>query len=415
MVFKNPVLRSSALYFLLSIVAFFPCLFLKMAYFDDDLIQAYYFFQKFLRDGIAQGHLHFWNPFLVGGQPFLADANAMAFYPLLYPTLLFQPPVGYGIFCSIHLMLALCGMHYWLRKLDFSERASLVGSLAFGFSGFFWTELVHPLVLADFALIPWFLGALENLIQTPRPSRVFWAGLIFALMFLAGQFQIILCVLCVSPIYALYRAGLSDEWKSLKGGDALLKLFLIVTLFAFASFPMWLMWIPVHEYFSQSARYHAVLDYKTFNAGLSLEFSRLYQFLFPDHPSVYSQSSQLNFQLFQANEGFIGIWMPLFLFWALRKPVRKVTYFSMMAALVFLLIAFGQNFPLHAALCRWVPRFGLMRAPIRYLFVYATFMPVLITAGCEVVFQKLDCGDQHSFLPDFGLRRGSRRDGTVLI
>lgn len=383
----RPSLHPVRFYLFLSVLAFFPSLFLGWTYFDTDLIRSYFLFQSYLREGFLSGQMHFWDPYLLGGQPFLADHYAMAFYPLNYPVLLFPIPMGHGLFCALHLFLALGGMHYWLSGLDFSRRACLVGAVTFGLSGFFWLGVVHPLIIAGYAWIPWVLGSLEKLIQSPKPTQAFIAGLFFALLFLTGHFQITLGVLYASAAYLLFRAGSSYRAGARIG---LGRMLVLAGLFLFASLPLLLLWIPFHEYQLLSARHDAVLDYRTFNADLSLEFSRLYQFLWPDSPLDPSKQNIVEFERFQANGGYAGIWFPFLAFWAFRGRFRKIVFFAAAVGLAGFLIALGKNFPLHEMVCRWAPGFDQMRAVSRYVFLSSVFVPILAAAGSEGLLSRME-------------------------
>src|SRR5581483_236567 len=176
--------HSVIFYGLLSLIAFFPCLFMGQAYFDNDLLAQFGPWRSFLRDQLSQGHFPLWNPYSLGGQPFFADLQNMMLYPFNYLTLPFSVAYGFGVFFFLHLFWAASGMHLWLRSLKLSENTCLVGALLFAFSGFFWLEIIHPPVLAAYAWLPWLFGRLESLALDPKPRNAFYAGLCFAMLFL---------------------------------------------------------------------------------------------------------------------------------------------------------------------------------------------------------------------------------------
>ena len=84
----------------------------------------------------------------------------MSGYPFLYPLLLLPTGLGFAVFYLSCFLIATWGMHSWLRSLGLSLESCVAGALLFGLSGFFWWEVIHPPVLAAFAWLPWWGGAL---------------------------------------------------------------------------------------------------------------------------------------------------------------------------------------------------------------------------------------------------------------
>jgi hypothetical protein len=75
------------LYALLAVAVFSRCLFLDQAYFDNDLLAQFGPWRAFFKNQLLSGHFPLWNPYLLGGCPFLADPQNMVFYPLNWPSL----------------------------------------------------------------------------------------------------------------------------------------------------------------------------------------------------------------------------------------------------------------------------------------------------------------------------------------
>ncbi|HEX8681349.1 MAG TPA: hypothetical protein VF707_03480, partial [Ardenticatenaceae bacterium] len=46
-----------------------------------DFTEQYYPLRRFVASSLAEGRLPFWNPYIYGGQPGLADPQAAALYP----------------------------------------------------------------------------------------------------------------------------------------------------------------------------------------------------------------------------------------------------------------------------------------------------------------------------------------------
>ena len=394
---KTPILESLNplwFYLLFAVIAFFPCLFLGQAYFDGDLISYNSLTRQFLRDHLAGGHVPLWNPYLFGGQPFFPDPSVMAAYPLLYPTLLFPPGLGLGVFQLLHFFIAAAGMRYWLKTMELSQESCWVGAATFASSGFFWSEIVHPQCYAVFAWMPWFMGSLKELARRPRIQTAWSTGLFFSLIFLAGYFQMMLGILYWGLGYLIFlnwsihpnadRTVFSPEEKGWRADPKSIILFLI-----WGSIPLWFLGIPFLDFMSHFDRWNLPQDYQSFNADFSLNPPRLYQFLFPQGPVDPGTGDLRPLDDILADAGYVGVWAPfLLLGLAFQKKHRPLVFFLAGTASLSLLVALGKYFPLHQWVCQWVPGFRLFRAPFRLIFIWTACLSILSAVGFESLVEK---------------------------
>src|SRR5581483_9086639 len=98
------------------------------------------------------------------------------------------------------------------------------------FSGFFWLEIIHPPVLAAFAWLPWLFFRAERLAGNHGPRNSFWTGLCFALLFLAGSFQMTVGAFYAALAYFLFRHFQREKR---------IPLFTFRTFLPFAFFLLW--------------------------------------------------------------------------------------------------------------------------------------------------------------------------------
>ena len=349
---------------------------LGKTYFHDDLFLYTEFFRQFLRDQLAGGRFPLWNPYLFGGQPFFASPNAMAAYPLLYPTLLLPGVYGLSFYFFLHLVIAALGAHFLLKSFRLSDDACRIGAATFALSGFFWWEIIHPSILAAFSWMPWFIAFLERIIRQPKFSSAFGAGLAYALLFLSGNYQMSMTAFYGGMLYLLLRLFLEKEktkfpwkktWAPLTGA------------FLWGAFPLFLWLIPCAEFIGQSGRFHDLKDYAGFNAVLSLEPSKFFQFLFPQNPMgpVFLPSAD-----FIDNMGYLGLWAPLLFFYAfLLRKKGWITF--LILSLASFLLAWGIHLPFHRWACEWLPGFSQTRAPARILCLYSLSGAFFTALGFE--------------------------------
>ena len=371
----------------LAALAFSPCLFFGQAYFDNDLLAQFGPWRAFLKDQLAQGHFPLWNPYLLGGQPFLADLQNLMFYPPNYLTLPFSVPYGLSLFFFLHMAWAAWGMDLWLGSLGLSGTARRFGALLFAFSGFFWLEIIHPPVLAAFAWLPWLFYRLELLAADPKPRNAFWAGLCFALLFLAGSFQVTVGAFYAGLAYFLFRHFQQEKRTSL----FTFRTFLPFALFLlWGSLPLLAQLIPTMEFAGLSDRGAAYQTYDQTRGDLSVTPAILYQFFLPrltvpeDRPMAEAvQVEDKDGAPLAANWGFLGIWAPFFLLWSFRNRDKRLLGLLACIGMTGLFICFGPYMPFYHLIWKVLPGFSLIRVPFRYLFIYVVAVCPLVAMGWE--------------------------------
>ncbi len=406
----SKLLGSLGFYSFISFLAFFPCLVLDYAYFDNDLMSAYGPFRAFLKNQLSQGHFPLWNPYIIGGQPFFADPNAMMCYPLTYLTLPFSIPVGLSLFFFLHMAWAGLGMHLWLEKIGRGGIACRVGALSFALSGFFWWELIHPNILAVFSWMPWFLLCLEKWLESFQPKWAFLTGLCFASIFCCGHFQMATYVFYAGTAYFLfryfiYRGGMEGPERN-RGWGRTLFLFLFA---AWGSLPLLVHFIPTLEYFRASNRGQGSLTYDHLNAAASMKPLSILQFFFPSLNVPQDTALEIAIQSFddkmdQENNffgalGYIGIWAPFLMGLAyFHSREKKWFYFLGSLSLSGLLSACGRYLPLHRLECLFMPGIALSRAPYRFLAIYVISACALGALGFDTLEKRLNGEKQDRFI-----------------
>jgi len=414
----NKLRTAVGIYLAAAFTAFLPCLLFQKAYFANDLLYYYGISRVFIQEQLASGHFPLWRPLLLGGQPFFADPNSMAVYPLHYLTLLFSPSYGFGVFFFLHMFLAALGAHFWLKALRLSENACRMGALFYALSGFFWWELIHPPILSAFAWFPWFLAALEKLHKEPKPLNAFWAGLSYALIFVSGNFQIALGIFYTGLLYLALRMADKHGWKPLftlpfQSKEHFRKT-LMVGLFAFwGGFPLFFHLVPAAELSHFSNRSPDQSNYEKFAGTFSMRPWTIYEFLFPTagvpsgdtiENAIQRVTDNANIDNnFLGNFGYLGAWIPLLMFLAFQRKEKKFLWILAGLSAVSIAAAFGRYFFFHPFLCAVVPGFNLVRAPFRFIDTYVLCACALAAFGYQALDQAKEDPRKSSQLGFIGL------------
>jgi hypothetical protein len=179
-----------------------------------DLINLYHPLAALFTDAVGHGELPLWNPHMMCGLPTHADPQVGLFYPpMLLHTVTSFPKAALALHI-LHLWWAAMGALALGRALGLGWGASLVCGLAYGLSGYFITQAVHPNLVFTAAHFPWFLAALRRHAATGCWLQVAAAAAAWALMLLSGGFQVALYGAMAAAVLAVYWClRLPGNWK----------------------------------------------------------------------------------------------------------------------------------------------------------------------------------------------------------
>jgi hypothetical protein len=127
-----------------------------------------------------------WNPHIMAGRPFVANAQSAVFSPFSVPGYLLPFWDSLAVVAALKLFIAALGAYALGRMLGMRFGGALAAGLVYAFGTFFVVWLGWPLT-SIFALVPWLLVMAELLIR--RPGSLPAAGLaaLVALQFLGGH------------------------------------------------------------------------------------------------------------------------------------------------------------------------------------------------------------------------------------
>jgi hypothetical protein len=127
-----------------------------------------------------------WNPHVMGGRPFLANAQSAVFSPFTMPIHLMSLWDALAVMAVLKLFVAAFGMYVLGRALGMRFGGALVAGIVFAWGTFFVTWLPWPLTNV-FPLIPWLLLLTEIVVRRPGPLPVAGLAALVALQFFGGH------------------------------------------------------------------------------------------------------------------------------------------------------------------------------------------------------------------------------------
>jgi len=165
-----------------------------------------------VRRASRAGEWPLWDPTIASGMPLLADPQSQFLQPLVLLAAPFPMAQAAGIIAALRVLVALVFTYLFLIRQGLGRGPGLLGSLAYGLSGFLVLWLGWPLANAA-ALLPFVLYALSRCDgrcdgDTDRLSGrrdFFLLGVALWALLLAGQPEVIVYSLALSGAFLLSR------------------------------------------------------------------------------------------------------------------------------------------------------------------------------------------------------------------
>lgn len=179
--------------------------------------------KQFAADSIRQGVFPLWNPYSLGGYPFVYNTQAGLFYPLSLVYYLLPAAAAVNIVITLQLFLGAAFMYLYLRLIVTHRLAALAGAILFTFNGLMVIWLEWQVVHAAVIWLPLQLffsermarrviaanGEPLNLHQWISGRReAVMAGIALAVPWLGGHWNWTLYTSMTLGIYLLWRLGL---------------------------------------------------------------------------------------------------------------------------------------------------------------------------------------------------------------
>ncbi len=141
---------------------------------------------------LASGRVPFVNASASGGQPLLANPNAVLLYPTLLLEKVLSPASAFNLHYLLHVLWAFFGARTLARRLNLAPGPALLCAVTFAFSGImmsFGSAFANSAAAA--AWLPWCAAAALDLVRAAdrraAARAAIAAGLAFGLQLLAGE------------------------------------------------------------------------------------------------------------------------------------------------------------------------------------------------------------------------------------
>ena len=379
--------------FLGLVLVFFWPIIIGKAYLWGDFPERIYPFRLYAAVELQAGRFPFWNPYLVGGIPFLAMIDNAVLYPLnwIFILLVRNGALNFLIVewhTIAHIFLSGVGTYYFCRSVGVSQMGAFTAGVTWMFSGpmvhhVFHGEMVHTVIW-----LPLILMLLVRALERFSFRLAVATGTLWGVAILAGHPQIFMYMAYTMGLYYLVcliepirSCGRRREIMGLSG------VFIIVMVVGLGLSAA--VFLPANELATYSQRSDAGYDLVTTYA---LDLRQIVTFLMPDFfgrmdPMQwdYWGPGQEDYGHFWETYVYLGI-LPLLLAGAAVTIIRgHLTRFFGILALLSVLGILGETTPVFRAIYEIVPGFDRFRAHARLGMILGFAIAVLTGFGLDAI------------------------------
>lgn len=334
--------------------------------------------QAELGRALHHGYFPVWSTHL--NSPLFAEGQGGFAHPLALALFAALPPVAASdLYLLIHLYAGLAFTYLLCRELGQSRAAAAFAAPAFGLGAYFLTRLGIYTIVTNGVWLPGLLWLAHRYGRTADLRYALAGAAGGALAILAGQFQLASYAVVAAALCAAVKAR---GWKSRLAGAL-----------AFGALPLALAAVQLAPTFELWRLSERAADTRA--GEYSFWPPQFVQLLLPDlfgrtpHPAFAPvvpplEDGYWGRSSFVESGFYVGV-LPFVL--AIAGVARKRRWFFLAAGVVAAVFALGTYTPLFS-IYKFIPPFGLFRAPARLLIFPALALAVAAGDGLESLFER---------------------------
>jgi hypothetical protein len=325
-------------------------------------------------ESLKQHQFPWWNPYSALGTPMHADPQSGVYYPI---TWVIGYILGYDFYTInleylLHLVVAGCGMYLLLRGLQTPVPVALLLAWSYQFSGFFVNNAQHLSWIISAAWVPFFFHYYRSNFLKANWRDGMRASLSLFMMTTGGYPAFLLILIYIVTGHYLFFIIKNLGSKRRKAILQSIKaLFLVFAFYALITLPYIFSFTQVITLMTRGEPLvRGSINFQAFTPPSVISF------LFP--AATLSDPMYFKADMSMTN-AYIGLVALIFMIVGLIRNPSRPTIIISIVSFLFLLISFGDAFPLWPFLFDHVPLFNRMRFPAAFrLFV---IMGMLVVAA----------------------------------
>ena len=365
---------------LLTLIYFAPFIFSDKMLFGTDIIPMGYaarkIYAEFVRENLA---LPLWNPFLLGGMPFVEALHGDIFYPASLLYLLFPVHRAIGLKLVLHVFIAGITMYVYLRGLSLRRGVATVGGVGYMFAPYLVSLIYagHDAKMYVTALFPLLLYSLERAVRRGGLLSVALGGAVVGLMILSSHVQMAYFALWGGAIYFLVL--LIRVSRGGAAGKPVLRALAQAALIIVLGLGIGLVQLlPTYIYTNEFSPRAGGVDYG-FASSWSLHPEEALSLVIPQFGGY--QESYWGRNYFKLNCESPGLVVMFFALTALLWRRRWPVWVALGMGLFALAYGLGAHTPVHRLFFELAPGVKMFRAPSIIMFIFSWAMATMAAVG----------------------------------
>jgi hypothetical protein len=393
------------IYFCVTVFLFRDFLFNDVMLFGNDTIPDGIYTRQYYRNYHAEyGGIPRWNPFILGGLPFIDAMHGDTFYPAAWLNFFIPLKRALGHKLVWNVFLAGVFMYLFLRTLRLRKEAAFLGGFMYMLAPSFvsWLYGGHDAKMYVIALMPLAFTFLEAAMRSGKFPLFVCLGGVMGLLILTSQVQMAYYTYWAIGLYFLYRLFAGSENQILKTKRIVLFLMAVVIALALGAVQL----IPSYKFTkSQSVRSGEERTGYEYATSFAMNFEEAAGMIVPSFPGFIDGRLESHQNLYwgknplKLNTEYHGI-IPLLLgLMALLFCREKHKWFFLGIALLSFIYCLGANTPVYRLFYAFVPGIKNFRAPGMMIFIFCFAAVVLASQFLSVLFEKkVEMGHRKKFV-----------------
>lgn len=346
----------------------------------NDLFSFFVYLRDFGFSQLSAGNLALWNPHAYSGASHIGGFQSALFYPPNWIYLLLPLQKAFNADLAFHVLAAGIFMYLWCAYRGLSGFACFAGGILFMFSGAFFPHLYagHLAPMATMTWSPLVILAIEGLIIRPNARWCLLGIFALSMQVLAGYPQIVFFTGVVAAVYVAVHV--------VRGKCGLRSIACMVAMCFGAVCLCAVQLFAGYEFGAESVR----------SSGLSYAEASIFSFA-PENfmtllaPGFFGIDGPVSywgrcyFWEMCLYFGVIGLALSICGYFFGKKELRR---FSLVTALVCLLLALGAHTPVYRFLYSYAPGFDMFRGQSKYIVAASLFLVMLAAIGLDSLLKR---------------------------
>lgn len=340
-----------------------------------------------------QGHINLWNPYIFSGVPYEANMGSgpTIFYPLSFIYYLFPVERALVYNFIIHFTIAGYFMYLFGRYgLGSSVIASVTGGVAFSFSGFFTTHLIHTFITGG-AWLPLLFLCLKISVEKKSISFTIITGIISCILLLSGFMQLTYYIYAGLTLFWLWLLADRIKDKSLTVRDRIFPFIVFPLICIIAILLSSIQLLPFLEFLKVTLRETGGAEIAN---TYSMTWQRLVTFIIPDfhgrpcmepfNSGFYPQNDK-RYWVYWETCAYTGITALLMSFLAIFYSKMRLKCFFIILFILSLMASMTDNTPFYNIFITVMPFYKSLRSHGRFIILMTFSICSLSISGMDAL------------------------------